>query len=141
MMNPGHPCRSCSFYRPLGSKGFCFKHNRTVAASSAGCDDFRLRTDEDLKRRWVFEERDSRRGSPEFEGVTVDEKPVGSEGFALPKKGTVKEKVFIDGEGGEKPLVPPPGTGGSDQGQNLFLAVLLAGLIILAVVLIATGVF
>jgi hypothetical protein len=124
----------------MGAKGFCFKHNKMISSPSSGCEDFTMKTDEDLKKRLVFEEKDKRQSGSGFEGITVVEKPEDTDDFTLPKEGRVKKKIFIDTEGGEESTVQPK-EGYRDQGQNLFLAILLVGVVILIGILIATGVF
>ena len=135
-------CQSCSFYRQMGERGFCFKHSKVISSAS-GCDDFAPKMDEEMKKRWYLENKGTREHGAEIEGfdkITVTEHPSGTEGFTLPKKDRVKEKIFIDTKT-EGEMTSKPRTDASEQGQNLFLAILIGGLVILIVILFATGVF
>jgi hypothetical protein len=134
-------CKSCSHYKQIGEKGFCFKQNK-VLSSSQSCDDFSLKIDEDMKKRWLLEKKDERKAGALIEGVNnikVEVKPEGSEEFSLKKKSKVKEKRFIDTEGGDK-ITSASQSEEYKQGQNLFLAIIVGGLIILIIVLYASGV-
>lgn len=135
-------CQDCSFYRQMGERGFCFKHSKVISSAS-GCDDFAPKIEEEMKKRWSLENKETREHGAEIEGfdkITVTEHPSGSEGFALPKKDRVKERIFIDTKP-EGETASKPRNDASEQGQNLFLAILIGGLIILILILFATGVF
>lgn len=99
-----------------------------------------MKTDEDMKKRWVFEERDERRGGARAEEITVVERAAGTGEFVLPKKTKTKEKIFIDSVIDEE-IMGLPKERAYDQGENLFLAVLAVGLVVLIIILLATGVF
>lgn len=124
----------------MGEKGFCFKHSKVISSTSSGCEDFAMKTNGDIKKRWIFEERDKRAGGARTEEITVVERPAGTEGFALPKKSKTKERIFIDSEAGEETMIQPK-EGAYAQGENLFLAVLAVGLVVLIIILLTTGVF
>jgi hypothetical protein len=140
MSNAHSSCPACGYFKTIGEKGFCFKRRKVMAAPPPHCDDFKSTTRHDKKKRWILEKRDGRKGGAEVENIELTEKPVGTEGFRLPKKSTTMGRSSIDTEGGEE-MKFPPGQEEFDQGQKLFLAILVGGVIILFAVLLVTGVF
>lgn len=134
-------CKGCRHYKQMGEKGFCFKQNK-VLSSLQSCDDFSLKIDEDMKKRWFLDKKDERKKGALMRGVDnirVEVKPEGSEEFSLTKKSTVGRKRFIDTEGGDK-NTPVSQNTGYEQEKNLFLAIIVGGIIILIIVLFASGV-
>ncbi len=136
-----HTCRSCRYYRQMGGKTFCYKHDRIVDPP-IGCPDY-VRKDRPVEhRKRLILEGASKEGAG-IEGVgeiTVTEKPEGSAGFELPKKGSNDGKLFIDVPVDEN-LLQIPNDRETVQSERLFLAVLGFGLILLIIALMASGVF
>jgi hypothetical protein len=124
----------------MGEKGFCFKKSKVMTNPPAHCEDFKSKTVADKKKRWILEENDTRKGGAEAENIEITEKPSGTEGFRLPKKSKTKGRISFDTEPGEE-MKFPPREEALDQGQKLFLAVLVGGVIILIAVLFVSGVF
>jgi hypothetical protein len=122
----------------MGGKGYCFKHSK-VLSSSEICKDFKLKVTKDTKKR-LFIEDSSETGAGEGSDKTEDELRFSSKGLALEGGGKTKTRVFIDTEGGEG--IRPQGVGGDyDKDQRIFLAILMGGLVVLIVVMFASGVF
>jgi hypothetical protein len=126
----------------MGEKDFCFKQGK-ILSSAAGCKDYTIKMNSELKKRLVLGKRDDREKgavAQGIEGVTVVERPSGSEGFSLSKEDIIKEKPFIDKmDEDEREEISEEED--FDEGQKLFLVVLLGGLIVLIIVLFIAGVF
>jgi len=135
-----HTCRSCRYYRQMGGKTFCYKHDKVVDPPG-GCQDYVGKSGtEEHKKRLIIEGTSKEGVGIEGAGeITVTEKPAGSAGFELPKKVDKKGKLFIDVPSDEKNFQPPT-TETPDQSEKLFLAILGVGLLLLIIILTASGV-
>jgi hypothetical protein len=111
-----------------------------MASPPSFCEDFKPKTRHDKKRRWILEEKDKRKGGAEAENIELTQNPIGTEGFRLPKKSKTKKRISFDTETGEE-MKSPLREEEFDQGQKLFFAILVGGVIILIAVLFITGVF
>ncbi len=140
MSNAYRSCQACSHYKTMGEKVFCFKKSKVMTTPPPYCEDFKPKAAPDKKRRRILEERDDRKGGSEAENIELIEKPMDTEGFKLPKKSMTKDGISIDTEVGEG-MNAQNREDELDQGQKLFLAILVGGMLILIAVLFATGVF
>jgi hypothetical protein len=123
----------------MGEKGYCFKQGK-VLSNSEVCKDFKLKVDKDIKKRLFIEDSAEGRSGPENDKTGVDKLQLEAKGLALGRGGKTKKRVFVDTERGEG--TTPQAIGEDyDQDQRLFLVILVGGLIVLIVVMFASGVF
>lgn len=125
----------------MGGKGFCFKHSKVVKDPSIGCSDFRLRIDNDEKKRWIIEETQNRPSGADTstaEKIDVIAKPVGHPDFKLEKKSTIKTHPFIETPVKDEELLHPRSKI-DVEGQTILLAIIIGGILLLIIILFLTG--
>ncbi len=141
MANGQRTCYNCAHYKQMGEKGFCFKQNRVVTSRPDACDNFEINIDEEMKKRWFLDKKEKRIGTPkeDFKDITVEQMPEGSDEFRLPKKGTSKDRLFIDTPITDEPAIQKTEEA-LDKGDNLFLGIIVGGIAVLIIILFALGV-
>ena len=136
-----HTCSSCRYYRQMGGKSFCYKHNKVVDTPGS-CQDYVIKGGAaEHEKRFILQGSSKEGVGIEGTGeITITEKPEGSPGFELPKKDDRRGKMFIDVSSDEKNFQQLTDDK-PEQSERLFLAVLGVGLLMLIIILMSSGAF
>ncbi len=143
MSDGSRPCQACTHYKTMGDKGFCFKHSKILSSADPACHDFSLKTQKEGKKRFILDKQDERpQGAPlETETIEEPETQEGTDKTGLRQKSRVKSRIFVDAPSKQTNITNIQlKEEDFDQGQNLFLAIMIGGFIILVIVLFASGV-
>jgi hypothetical protein len=80
MEDPKYSCKTCSYKKPLGKHGFCFKHDKVLKSLSFHCRDYKLKIDDEMKKKWDLDRENIIRRENELE---LEEYPVQSQNLFL----------------------------------------------------------